>query len=256
MQISAKELRHLASAVDDAHHEAMQTFREEAAELHLDASRSRRTFLKRAGIAGAGGALLTTGGALVPFSRLAGVASAQGLTDTVIAGYAQSVELAAVAAYEAAAPALQGDPLSVAQLFLGHHQEHADAFGAVAGTDARPEANPKVVAAVMPTLETVAAAVADGQAGSEGLTGSVLEFARVLENQAAYTYAAALTLLQDAAFSAATSTILPIEAQHATVLAIALGKGPEDLFPTGAFESASLGDGTDPKAGLDPAVFA
>ena len=83
-----------------------------------------------------------------------------------------------------------------------------------------------------------------------------LEFAFMLENQAAYTYAAALTLLQDAAYAAATATILPIEAQHAVVLGLALGKAVTDVFPTGAFESASLGDGTDPLKGLDPAVFA
>ena len=253
MQISAKELRQLASDVDEQHRAAMRDFTEETADLHADLTRrARRSFLQKAGLAGVGGTLLTAGGGLVPFTRLVGVAAAQDLTDTVIAGYAQSVELAAVAAYTAAAPALSGDTLAVAQLFLGHHQEHADAFGAVAGADARPEANPKVVEAVTPTLEAVTMKV---EAGDDATT-DVLEFARTLENQAAYTYAAALTLLQDAAFSAATSTILPIEAQHATVLAIALGKGPDELFPTGAFESAALGDGTDPKAGLDPAVFA
>jgi hypothetical protein len=253
VQISARELRHLASNVDDQHHEAMRDFKEQTADLHLDlARRGRRSFLRKAGVAGVGGTLLTVGGPLVSFGRLGAVAGAQDLSDTVIAGYAQSVELAAVAAYTAAAPALSGDTLAVAQLFLGHHQEHADAFGQVAGSDARPEANPKLVEAVTPTLEAVTAMVADG----EDATADVLEFARVLENQAAYTYAAALTLLDDPAYAAATSTILPIEAQHAAVLAIALGKGPEDIFPTGAFESAALGDGTDPKAGLDPAVFA
>ena len=41
------------------------------------------------------------------------------------------------------------------------------------------------------------------------------------------------------------------------MLSIALGMtDPDSLFPTGAFESATLGDGTDPNAGLDPAVFA
>lgn len=255
MQISAKELRQMASDVDDMHREAMRDFKEEAAELHLDAARTaRRSFVKQAGLAGLGGSLLAVGGGLAPFTRLSGRAAAQdgGLTDTVIAGYAQSVELAAVAAYTAAAPALTGDVLAVAQLFLGHHQDHADAFGAVAGSDARPEPNAKLVAAVTPTLETVAAAV---QAGTD-VTTEVLQFAKTLENQAAYTYAAALTLLTDPAYAAATSTILPIEAQHATVLALALGEGPEAWFPTGAFESAALGDGTDPKAGLDPAVFA
>jgi hypothetical protein len=65
-----------------------------------------------------------------------------------------------------------------------------------------------------------------------------------------------LTLLQDPAYAAATATILPIEAQHAAVLGLALGKSVTAVFPTGAFESASLGDGTDPLKGLDPAVFA
>lgn len=253
MQISARALRQMASDVDDMHHEAMHDFREQAAEAHLGAARrSRRSFLRTAGAASAGGALLTAGAGLGPLGRLAGRAGAQGLTDTVIAGYAQSVELAAVAAYTAAAPALRGDVLAVAQLFLGHHQDHADAFGAVAGDDARPEPNEKLVAAVTPTLTSVADAVAAGT----DVTTDVLRFAKTVENQAAYTYAAALTLLSDPAYAAATSTILPIEAQHATVLALALGEGPDEWFPTGAFESAALGDGTDPTAGFDPAVFA
>ena len=250
MQISAKELRHLASDVDDQHHEAMRTFKEEAAELHLSAARGRRTFLKRSGLAAVGGTLLATGGGIATFTRLGGLAAAQGLSDTQIAGYAQSIELAAVAAYMAAAPKLSGDVLDVATLFAGHHQDHADAFGAVAGEDARPEANPKLVEAVTPTLEAVGAA----DPGDE-LTGQILAFARDLENQAAYTYAAALTLLSDPAYAAATSTILPIEAQHATVLTLALEGGPDELFPTGAFESAALGDGTDTTKGLDPATF-
>ena len=170
MQISAKELRHLASDVDEQHHEAMRDFTEATREVHsLVAASGRRRFMQRAGVAGVGAAVLSTvGGSLVPFTRLVGVAGAQGLTDTVIAGYAQSVELAAVAAY---------------------------------------------------------------------------------------TYAAALTLLSDPTYAAATSTILPIEAQHATVLTMALEGGPDELFPTGAFESTALGDGTDPTKGLDPAVF-
>ena len=210
--------------------------------------------MTKAGVAaGVGGALLTTGGASsLGFGSLLGTAGAAGLTDTQIAGYAQSVELAAVAAYTAAAPALKGDALAVAQMFLGHHKDHADAFGAVAKGDARPTANPKIVAAVTPTLNQVTALV---KAGKDATT-PVLEFAHNLENQAAYTYAAALTLLSSPAYAAATSTILPIEAQHATVLAIVLGKGTADLFPTGAFESAALGDGTNVKAGLDPATFA
>jgi len=166
------------------------------------------------------------------------------LDDQSIAGYAQSVELAAVAAYAAAAPVLSAGTLPVAQLFMKHHQQHADAFGAVAGSKAVDAANKTLVAAVTPALQAIKTEM------------DALEFAFMLENQAAYTYAAALTLLQDAAYAAATATILPIEAQHAVVLGLALGKDVTAVFPTGAFESASLGDGSDPLKGLDPAVFA
>jgi hypothetical protein len=234
----------MASDVDDMHRESMSTFKEEAAELHLA---SRRSFLKKAGVAGGGAALLTTTG-FGPLGRILPVA-AQELTDTVIAGYAQSVELAAVAAYTAAAPALPDAVRPVGELFASHHQDHADAFGSVAGDDAQPEANAALVAAVTPTLE----AVAGGGVSLE----DILRFARTLENQAAYTYAFALTALQEPAFAAATSTILPVETAHATVLSIAAGDTDFDaLFPTGAFEVATVGDGTDPLAGLDPAVFA
>ena len=134
--------------------------------------------------------------------------------------------------------------LPVGQLFLSHHQQHADAFGKVAGDKAAKGPNAKLVAALTPALQ-----------GIKDEKGA-LEFAFVLENQAAYTYAAALTLLQDPAYAAATATILPIEAQHAVVLGLALGKSVTDVFPTGGFEAAALGDGTDPLKGLDPAVFA
>ena len=60
----------------------------------------------------------------------------------------------------------------------------------------------------------------------------------------------------DLAYAAATATILPIEAQHQVVLGLALGKDVTDVFPTGAFEAAALGDGSDPLKCLDPAVFA
>ena len=128
---------------------------------------------------------------------------------------------------------------------MSHHQQHADAFGAVAGSKKATAPNPKLDrrgrTRRWPAIKDEMAA---------------LEFAFMLEGQAAYTYAAALTLLQDPAYAAATSTILPIEAQHQVVLGLAVGKSVADVFPTGAFESATLGDGTDPLAGLDPAVFA
>lgn len=212
MHITTRHFRALATEVDELHRHGMKTFAEETAEVHRSLYRSRR--------------------------------SASGLDDQTIAGYAQSVELAAVAAYSAAAPVLSAGTLPVAQLFMMHHQQHADAFGAVAGSKAVTAPNSALITAVTPALQAI-----KDEMGA-------LEFAFILEGQAAYTYAAALTLLQDPAYAAATATILPIEAQHQVVLGLALGKDVTAVFPTGAFESASLGDGSDPLKGLDPAVFA
>jgi hypothetical protein len=237
MHLSARQLRQYAADVDDFHHQQMRSFAEEAADLHLDGSRaSRRRFLAGSG-AVAGAAAV---GTMLLSHR---VASAQAVDDAAIAGYAQSIELAAVAAYDAAAPVLSAAVLPVAELFKSHHQDHADAFGAVAGPNAVSEPNAALLTALGPTLSGIT-----DEAGA-------LEFAFVLEGQAAYTYAAALTLLQDPAYSAATATILPIESQHQVVIGLALGKPVTDVFPTDAFESAALGDGTDPLAGLDPEAF-
>lgn len=210
MHITSRELRRLAADVDELHRANMKTFAAESADLHRDIARR----------------------------------SVAALDDQAIAGYAQGIELAAVAAYSAAASLLTPATLPVAELFLSHHQQHADAFGAVAGASAVTDPNQALITAVSPALQ----ALTDEM--------SALEFAFVLEGQAAYTYAAALTLLQDPAYAAATATILPIEAQHQVVLGLALGKSVADVFPTGAFEAAALGDGSDPLKGLDPSVFA
>ena len=235
MELTQQELAQLVEEVDHVHHEGMRHFHEEVAEAHLDAARTNRRRLAAVGVGAVAAPLLLTGIA---------AARRRAYTDEQIAGYAQSVELAAVAAYGMAAPLLSAATAPVAQLFMSHHQQHADAFGAVAGASKADGPNQKLVTAVTPTLQ-----------GLNDENGA-LEFAFTLEGQAAYTYAAALTLLQDPAYAKATSTILPIEAQHQVVLGLALGKSLTDVFPTGAFESAALGDGTDPKAGLDPATFA
>ena len=186
MHITTRHFRSLAADVDELHRQNMKSFAEETREVHRSLYRSRR--------------------------------SAGGLDDQGIAGYAQSVELAAVAAYTVAAPLLSPATLPVAQLFMSHHQQHADAFGSVAGTEGqRPEQ--KLIAARRPD--------AAGTQGREGCARVRLH----LEGQAAYTYAGALTLLQDPAYAKATSTILPIEAQHQVVLGLALGKAVTDVLP-------------------------
>ncbi len=141
MHITTRQLRRLAADVDDLHRNNMKTFKTESADLHRDLYVARR--------------------------------SVAALDDQSIAGYAQSIELAAVAAYTAAAPLLTSATLPVAELFLSHHQQHADAFGSVAGMHAVTEPNAALIAAVSPAL----AALTDEM--------GALEFAFVLEGQAA-----------------------------------------------------------------------
>lgn len=234
MHISHKELAAIAADIDDMHHDAMRTFADEASELHFgpDLAEGRRAFLKKAAI---GGGAVTFGSALVPVSRLLPAAGAQELTDVDIAVFAQSVELAAVAAYEAGAGSglLSDGVLAVAGTFLSHHQDHADAFGALAGDAATGVANAALVEALTPALQAL-----DSEA-------AVLDLARSVENQAVATYAFALTALTLEGAYQGTATILPVESSHAAALSFALGD-VEGAFPFGAFESADIADGLDP----------
>ena len=240
MEISTKELQSLARDVDERHHMAMRDFRDQTHDAHRAiANAGRRRFLVGTGV---GGAALIVGASLGPSHWLSS-ASAQGITDEDLAAFAQSVELAAVAAYGLAAAALSAATKPVATLFQMHHQQHADAFGAVAKAKAAKGPNQKLVTALTPALQ----AVKDEK--------SALELAFVLENQAAETYAFGLTVASGAAAIGGMATILPIEAEHAAVLGAALGKPVGDIFVNGAFESASVGDGKDVKKGLDPTIF-
>lgn len=241
MEISAKELRQMAGAVDERHHEAMRTFKEETAELHLDVTgAARRGFMKKASI---GGAALALGPALLPVSGLLAQAGAQALSDVDIAVYAQSVELAAVEAYKAAAPLLSSGVKPVGELFAKHHSDHAGAFGALAASKATNKPNQALLTAVTPLLQ---AAKTEKDA---------LNLAFTIENQAVATYAFALTVLSIPDAVKGTATILPVEAEHAAILGAALGMNPADIFVNGAFEAASVGAAGDPKTGLDPAKY-
>jgi rubrerythrin len=240
VEIEARELQRMARDVDERHHDAMSTFQEQVREGHRTLrNRGRRRFVVGAG---AGGAALALGSVFGP-SGLLSMASAQSMTDEDLAAFAQSLELAAVAAYEAAAPALSSATLPVAQLFLSHHQDHAAAFGAVAGSKAVDGPNQALIEALTPALQAVS-----DEAGA-------LELAFGLENQAAATYAFGLTAATGMDAIAGMATILPIESEHAAVLGFALGKSLEDIFVNGAFESAAVGDGSDIARGIDPALF-
>jgi hypothetical protein len=142
-----------------------------------------------------------------------------------------------------AAPALSAATRPVAELFASHHQQHADAFGAVAGSKAVDGPNQKLVTALTPALQAVKT------------EQDALMLAFGLENQAAETYAFGLTAASGSDAVAGMATILPIETEHAAILGLALGKPVPEIFVNGAFESTSVGDGTNIQQGIDPTLF-
>jgi hypothetical protein len=194
----------------------------------------RRSFLRRAGV---GGAVVAIGSGFVPVHQLLPVAGAQTGGDAGLAAFAESVELVAVAAYEAGVELLSEDLAPVLQTFAGHHEEHAEVWAAVAGEAATGRPNEALLAALTPTVDGF------------GSQNDVLRFARDLENQLSVTCGHLLTVLQDADAVAAVATIHPVEASHAATLSYELTEGPEAWFPFGALESADL------TLGLDPAAF-
>jgi hypothetical protein len=224
LQIDRRQVRELTDEVDQLHHESMRTIREEYAEIHFGEivpghRESRRGFLTKAVT---GGAVLTAGSLVLPVSRLVPAAWAQSASpDVELARFAASLELAAVEAYKAAADSgkLDNTATEIGAMFGGHHQQHADALNAVVGEDvAVTKPNAKILDQFGPMIADAA-----DQAG-------VLEVAYQLEEGAASTYLLAIGRLEDARNAGSLATILPVESQHATVLATILGKDPKDYL--------------------------
>jgi hypothetical protein len=232
-------LRAAAREVDEQHHEGMKTMRDELGELHFGSTgkllaSTRRQFVKRAGLTGA---LFTLGSTVLPASRLLPAAWGQEgqLDDLTIAKFAQQVELAAVAAYQAAADTgkLDATAVEVGTTFAGHHDDHAAAFASFAGDEATDLPNQALLDVFGPMIADAADQAA------------ILDIAFQLEQGAASTYHFALGVL-GAEAAAAVSTILPIEAQHAVVLGGFLGKSLEDYVPGFETSDAALSPDTYP----------
>jgi len=227
LQLSGREFRERAEEVDDLHRDAMRTFEADVREIH-HVGASRRQFLKRAGV---GGALAAVGGSVLPIARFVPAAWAQAaLTDVDIAAFAQSVELAAVDAYTAAANSgkLSADAVAVGTMFASHHNEHAGAFAGIAGASAPNKSNQAIVDDFGPRIANAADEAA------------ILQIAFDLEGAAAATYLFALGALQDPEIAATTATILPVESQHQVVLGTALGKELEEFVPAYETKTGAL----------------
>lgn len=224
MSIDQRQLTDLTDEVDQLHHESLRTFREETAEIHFGEPaehlrESRRSlFLK----AGAGGALLTLGAMAGPVSRLLPAAAAAKAPDaeTALVMFAASLEFAAVATYASVLDSgkLSASATKTATRFQGHHRDHGRAFNAIT-LETTEKPNAKIVAAFGPRVK----AAADEKA--------LLELAYTVEEDLAATYLSTLGVLQDKSNAGVVASILPIESQHAVVLAQVLKKQIGDYLP-------------------------
>ena len=225
MEISEKALRRLVRDVDDEHRQTLPALAAGLGEIHHGQGRgvrptSRRAFLARAGGVGA---TIAIGSAVLPIAPLVAAAQEEEeLKDEDIAAFAESIELAAVEAYQLA---LAGGKITVpavvqaATTYAGHHREHAAAFAAVSANTAKGKPNPTVLRALRDQL-----AAASDQAG-------VVRVAFDVENAAASTYLFAVSNLKDQRAVQLAASILPVEAQHAISLGQVLGRPLEGLFP-------------------------
>jgi hypothetical protein len=240
VEITARRLRSMVEDVDDAHHDSMRTLAAELEELHLGETgrrivEERRDLLKKAG---AGLALAAVGSLAGPTSRVmarAAAAQASLPVDVLVATYAVRVELAAVAAYEAAAGRGLLDPATIdlATVFIGHHTDHAGAFnGLLALVD-----QPAVDEPDGGLLSQYAPQIAEAPDAA-----TLLEIALTLEQAAAATYVDALGRLELPESALAVAQIAPVESQHALVLATALNKPVAERLPAFEVTSSSLLD--------------
>jgi hypothetical protein len=203
----------------------MRTMSEDLHEIHFEGEvadelrENRRNLFAKMAV---GGGVLTAATLAGPLSGLLPASwAADAPSDADLARFAQSLELAAVAAYKAAAGTgkLDATATSVGTLFAGHHQDHADSFKPVLGDKAVTQPNQKVVDRFGPMITA-----APDQA-------AILDIARQIEEGAASTYLLALGIVS-AEPATLLSTILPVESQHATVLATVLKKPAGDYLPS------------------------
>lgn len=143
--------------------------------------------------------------------------------DAGINAFAQSVELALVQTYaelESSGKTATPNALEATRTFAVHHQEHAAALGAAAGNDATTTPNRRLANMFRARLR----GASDERAA--------LEVAFELENEAASTYLFALGVLEAMGALQLAASILPVESQHAVVLATLLDQPPRETFPT------------------------
>ena len=237
--LQADALRPTHDALDELvelNHSAHDEDRAANVAFHEEHQRSLRSSLGATTILGAAGAVALVG-------VLASAAAAANSSDVQLLQTAASIENLAVATYKTALtlPYIGGsaaDPVitKFAQVTMGQHAQHADAFNAAAkhlGGKAQNKPDPAFVPVVNKAVASLGSATA--AQGALGVVGLALE----LENIAAETYIKDTTLAQSTSNKALFASIMGIEAQHVSVLLAV-----QALLKAGAPQLISLSPGT------------
>jgi hypothetical protein len=187
--------------------------------------------------------LLGAAGGVALVGLLASAASASSSSDVQILQTAASIENLAVATYKTALtlPYIGGSAANpvvtkFAQVTMGQHAQHADAFNAAVkhlGGKAQNKPDPAFVPVVNKAVASLSGASA--AQGALGVVGLALE----LENIAAETYVKDTTLAKSTTNKALFASIMGIEAQHVSVLLAV-----QALLMAGAPQLISLSPGT------------
>jgi rubrerythrin len=168
----------------------------------------RRAFLARAGIA-------TLGIGAVGLMPGAAFAAAPASDDVGVIQNALAIEHEGIAAYQIAGKSglLSPGTLKVAQLFMGHHQQHRDSLaklvGQLGGTPVQPKSDAQYIA--------------DLKLGALKSEADVVALATVLERGAAATYIGQISALKDFKTARLFAAISADEALHWTTLNNAAG---------------------------------
>ncbi|HEY6473098.1 MAG TPA: ferritin-like domain-containing protein [Acidimicrobiales bacterium] len=237
--LQADALRPTHDALDELVDSSLGSGPDDAAAnlaFHEEHQRLLRTSFTAAPLLGAAGGVALVG-------LLASAASASSSSDVQILQTAASIENLAVATYKTAltlsyigGSAANPVVTKFAQVTLGQHAQHADAFNAAVkhlGGKAQHNPDPAFVPVVNKAVASLNGATA--AQGALGVVGLALE----LENIAAETYVKDTTLAKSTTNKALFASIMGIEAQHVSVLLAV-----QALLMAGAPQLISLSPGT------------
>jgi hypothetical protein len=207
-------------------HEALDGLVERSHSSRDEDAASNITFheeQKRGLLSSFGGAtLLGAAGGAALVGVLASAAGASSSKDIQVLQTAASIENLAVATYKTAltlpyigGASANGVVTKFAQVTMGQHVQHADAFNSAIkslGGKAQNNPDPAFVPVVNKAVKSLSGATAAN--GALGVVGLALE----LENIAAETYVKDTTLVSSTSNRALFASIMGIEAQHVAVL--------------------------------------